>query len=223
MTVRLDNVSQRYGRRWALVRLSLAIPPERAVLLTGANGAGKTTLLRVIATALRPTRGALSLFGLPAHENLEAVRPRIGLVTHRSHLYEELSAQENLTLVARLQGISAREIGAILERVGLGPRAHSAVRTFSAGMQRRLCLARVLLRVPELVLLDEPFGQLDPEGQVLVEELVRELRARRTTLVIATHDVDRARPLCDLHLHLEQGRVLRPLEPIGAARHEVTA
>jgi heme exporter protein A len=223
--VELDKVSKRYGSHWALVRLSLAIPAQSAVLLTGPNGAGKTTLLRLLATALKPTRGTLRLFGAPADEHLESVRARLGLVTHKSHLYDDLSAQENLQLVARLAPrVAANRIPALLERVGLGARAHSAVRTFSAGMQRRLCLARVLLREPELVLLDEPFSQLDPEGVALVAEIIGELKRRGVTLVLSTHDIDRGLALCDLHLHLERGHALRRLEPIAAlAGQEVRA
>jgi heme exporter protein A len=205
---RLHNVSRRYGRRWALVRVSYEVPAGSAVLLSGGNGAGKTTLLRVLATALKPTRGTLEIFGQPASQQTEVLRPRIGLVTHDSHLYEDLSAAENLYLACTLKpDLERARVPGLLERVGLAGRAHSAVRTFSAGMRRRLCIARLLLRQPDLVLLDEPFGQLDPEGVTLTEQIIGELREARTTLVIATHDIDRGRALCDRRLHLAAGRV----------------
>ncbi len=207
MAATMRDVSLRFGSRWALIHVDLAIEPGRTVLLTGENGAGKTTLLRILATALRPTRGELELFGQPARENLAALRRRVGLMTHQSYIYDDLSARENLDLVARLCGREPGSSAALLERVGLAPHADRRVRHFSAGMKRRLALARLLLRDPELVLLDEPFGQLDPEGVELVASVVRELRGRGTTMVISTHDIERGLALSDRRVSLSGGRV----------------
>ncbi|MBI5511115.1 MAG: heme ABC exporter ATP-binding protein CcmA [Deltaproteobacteria bacterium] len=214
---RLTNVSRRYGKRWALIHLSVLIPEGHAVLLTGPNGAGKTTLLRILATALSPTKGALSIFGMSPATELDSIRRKIGLVTHKSHLYEEMTAIESLTLLSHFdRKVNAKDIPATLERVGLAARAHSTARTFSAGMRRRLSLARVLLQQPDLLLLDEPFTQLDPEGVALVIEVVRELKGRGVTLVMATHDVERGRAICDLHLHLVGGRLGAPISSLNA-------
>jgi heme exporter protein A len=150
---------------------------------------------------------------MPVNGNRDAIRSRIGIVTHTSHLYQDLSALENLCLISRFQPhADSKRIPAILERIGLDKRADSPVRTFSAGMQRRLCMGRVLLRQPELVLLDEPFGQLDPEGVTLVEEIIRELRDGGVTLVMSTHDVERGRAICDHHIHMSRGRLRGKLE-----------
>jgi heme exporter protein A len=215
-TARMMEVSRRYGKRWALIRASLDIPSGSAMLLTGENGAGKTTMLRVLATALAPTRGRLELFGRAVQGNRDAVRARLGLMTHTSHLYEDLSARENLRLVSRFQpSAKSSRIDGILERVGLLARADSPVRTFSAGMQRRLCMARILLRQPELLLLDEPFGQLDPAGVALVEEVICELKANGVTMVISTHDIERGEAICDLRVHLSQGRLRGAPRPIA--------
>ncbi|MEK7706291.1 MAG: heme ABC exporter ATP-binding protein CcmA [Myxococcota bacterium] len=217
MAIRVRDVSKRYGRRWALARLSVDIPQGSAVLLTGENGAGKTTLLRILGTAMRPTYGTIDLFGAPVGDDLERVRPRLSLMTHASYLYEDLSAHENLRMVQRLTASAdraARE--AALERVGLTPHAHRPVRTYSAGMKRRLCLARMILRQPDLILLDEPFGQLDPRGVTLMEDVIREQHRAGRTLIIATHDVDRGLALCDLHLELSAGRQMRAPQPIAA-------
>lgn len=212
---RLIDVSKRYGRRWALVRMSVELPAKKAVLLTGPNGAGKTTLLRVLATGLRPTRGTLELFGLPVRENLEQVRRRIGLATHQNHLYNDLSAEENLRLVARFsRGVDHRRVSEVLEQVGLSRRREGAVGHFSAGMKRRLCLGRILLRRPDLVLLDEPFTQLDPEGVELVENVIRDLKQRGVTLIMSTHDVDRGLALCDVQMKMVEGKVVGELESL---------
>lgn len=210
----LQDVSQRFARRWVLACLSLAIPSGAAVLLTGDNGAGKTTLLRIMSTALRPSRGAVQLFGLAAQGNLHAVRPRLGLMTHAHGLYEALSARENLALMARLsgRGTSARQVE-LLERVRLGPHADAPVASYSAGMKRRCGLARLLMLEPELVFLDEPFTELDPAGVALMEQVVRDFRSAGSTVVLSTHDVERGAALCTHQLHLHPGAAagLRPL------------
>ena len=215
--VRLQDVSLRFGTQWALIRLTAEFPLQKSVLLTGGNGAGKTTLLRVIATALRPTRGKLELFGVDARKDLAGVRSQLGLMTHGSHLYDDLTGLENLSIVASLTGRGNQAgLGQLLERVGLAEHANRPVRAYSAGMKRRLIVARMLLREPRLALLDEPFGQLDPAGVALMRELIGELKGRGTTLIIATHLHDLARPLCDLHMDMTGGRfTMEPVEVEG--------
>lgn len=200
-----DNISQRFIQRWVLVRLSMQIDVGQRVLLTGENGAGKTTLLRICATALRPTRGQITLLGQPVWPAHRQIRTRLALMTHQHYFYENLSAQENLALVARLKGRSQKTVTQLLQRVGLAAAAHRMVVTFSAGMKRRLALARMLLVAPELVFLDEPLAQLDPNGQRLVEDVVAELAQQGCTMVISTHDIARVKPWCTHHLHLHGG------------------
>ncbi len=175
------------------------------VLLTGENGAGKTTLLKIVATIQRPTRGHVELFGQRALDNLQAVRPRLGLITHQAHLYFDLTARENLVLVAQLTGKPVGEVDGLLERVGLGASLQQMVRTMSAGMKRRVSMAKLLLQRPEIALLDEPFTQLDPGGVVLMEEVVRELRAAGSLVILSTHDIERGRLLADAQLTLSSG------------------
>ena len=205
--IRLDDVSKRIGPRWILSRLSYEVAPGSAVLLTGDNGAGKTSLLKVLSTLWKPTFGALHLFGEPVKGSTQEARARIGLMTHASHLYDAQSARENLRFSARLEGGDAvRRIDALLERVGLIAHAERPVRGYSAGMKRRLMMARLLLKRAELVLLDEPWGQLDAGAIELMDDMIRTLRSEGATLVIATHDVERAIPLCDVRLRLAHGR-----------------
>jgi heme exporter protein A len=206
LALELQEVSKRFGARWALVRLSLTLPRGGALLLTGHNGSGKTTLLRLLATALRPSAGAIRVLGLDAATSQEDIRARVAFLSHAYFVYEDLSGLENLEVLARLLGGRGGAAQDALVRVGLSPSDDRPVRAYSAGMRKRLALARLFLKQPELVLLDEPFGELDPAGIAEVEERVRELRAGGTTLVLATHQVDQGLELCTDRLHLEQGR-----------------
>jgi heme exporter protein A len=200
------DVSKRFGAHWALARVSFQLPRGGALLLTGHNGSGKTTLLRLIATALRPSSGRLTVLGLDAATAQEEIRARVGLLSHAHFVYDDLAGLENLEVLARLLGRPRGSARDALSRVGLDPRDDRPVRFYSAGMRKRLALARLFLKAPELALLDEPFGELDPEGIADVERAVKELRAAGTTLVLATHQIQQGLSLCDQRLHLETGR-----------------
>jgi heme exporter protein A len=208
--VEIRDVSKRYGRRWALARVSYQLPAGCSLLLTGPNGSGKTTLLRLIATALRPTAGAIRVLGLDVVEHRDAVRARVGLLSHVTFLYEDLSAEQNLSILARLLAVeSPRDaVGQLLERVGLGKRSRHPVRHFSAGMRKRLAIARLLLKAPPLALLDEPFGELDPAGIGEMERIISELKVNGTALILATHLVEQGSALCESRLHLQDGRAI---------------
>ena len=207
-----DAVSKRYGARWALSRVSFELAAGETTMLAGRNGAGKSTLLRVLATALRPDLGAVRVAGLDTVADRDALRRRVALLDHRSHLYDALSAAENLAVLARFlraDGIAtdAEAPLAALGEVGLADRADDAVAGFSAGMRKRLALARVLLKAPEVALLDEPYGELDPPGFRLVDGVLDRLRRRGATIVMSTHLVERGREHCDRALVLDGGRL----------------
>jgi heme exporter protein A len=208
--VEVRGLSKRYGARWALVRAGFGMAPGEVAMLAGRNGSGKSTLLRVLATALRPDMGTARVGGLDVVADRDQVRRRVGLLDHRSHLYDVLSALENLEVMARFAGDPALDrarLMAALEEVGLAERAGDPVAGFSAGMRKRLSLARVLLKAPALALLDEPYGELDPPGFRLVDGVLDQLRRRGATVLMATHLVDRGREHCDRALVLSGGGV----------------
>lgn len=210
LAVEIRDVSKRFGRRWALARLSYQLSAGRSLLLTGPNGSGKTTLLRLIATAIRPTAGQIRVLGLDAVEQRDEVRARVGILSHASFLYEDLSAEQNLIVLGRVLGLgSPRDLaGQLLTYVGLAKRSRHPVRHFSAGMRKRLAIARLLLKAPALALLDEPFGELDPAGIGQMERMIADLKASGTTLILATHLVDQGLALCESRLHLQEGRAM---------------
>ena len=210
IAVAAAGICRRYGRRWALIDVSFDIPEGSLAMVTGRNGSGKSTLLRVLATAIRADRGSVAILGHDARAERDTVRERTALLGHRTHLYEPLTALEHLALVARFLGGDGRRSALLarLEEVGLADRGDDVVQTFSAGMRQRLALARVLQQQPRLILLDEPYGHLDPPGFLLVDGLLQTLRKQGSTVLMATHLVNRGRRICDLGLVLEAGRLV---------------
>ena len=205
LAVETTGLSRRYGRRWALSDVSLGVAAGSVVMLAGRNGSGKSTLLRVLATALRPDHGNARVAGHDVRLERDLVRRKVALLGHHSFHYEALTARENLGVAASFLGRSNDE--SLLARVGLEARADDPVASFSAGMRKRLALARVLLQDAGVVLLDEPYGELDPPGFALLDRVISELRSRGATVIMATHLVERGRALCDRALMLEEGRL----------------
>jgi len=207
--IEVEKLARRYGRRWALGGVTFNVPAGAVMMIAGRNGSGKSTLLRVLSTAIRADAGSARIGGFVIsreRNERDDIRRISALLSHYSYLYESLSARENLDVLTGFTNRAA--IDGVLERVGLASRAHDAVNTFSAGMRKRLSFARVLLQQPQIAMLDEPFGQLDPEGFSLVEEVVAELKARGATVLIATHQIDRVERFADVHIALEAGRIV---------------
>jgi ABC-type multidrug transport system ATPase subunit len=205
--VRLNGVTRMFGSVPALVRVTMQIDRGEVVLLRGANGAGKSTLIRVVSTALSPTFGEGSVLGHDLIRGRHEIRRSVELLGHRTRLYEELTAQENLDFAAGLFGVRRGRPREHLERVGLGDVAGERVRSFSHGMRQRVALARVLMRDPELILLDEPYAGLDQSSRGLVDELVTAAAARGRTVVMSSHD-PAPRPLADRTITMAGGRVI---------------
>ncbi len=218
VAVRVEGLTRRFGRRWALRGVDLDIDSGASVALLGSNGTGKTTLLRVLSTLLRPTAGRVEVLGqvLPggaggAHgaSSTDAVRRRSTLMTPHGHAYEELTGLENLRFAARMSGpaVESSRLLKTLDDVGLEDAAHTAVRAYSTGMRKRLELARLSLRTLELVLLDEPFASLDDEGVSLVQAAIGRWRDGGATVVVASHRTRAATERADRVVRLEHGRV----------------
>lgn len=216
----VQRVARRYGRRWALADVSFRVEPGTVVMVAGRNGAGKSTLFRVLSTAIRPDRGTVTIGGFDSVRHREDVRKMTAMLAHANYLYDSLTARENLQVVADHLGKRRFDVRPLLEQVGLGARAEDAVSTFSAGMRKRLSFARVLLQEPRVVLLDEPYGALDPPGFDLVDDVIGELKKSGATILMATHQWERSSRLCDTALVLEQGKVIWTGPASEALEHE---
>ena len=209
--VDFHEVALRLGRTWALRGVSLQVLPGELVAILGHNGSGKTSLLRVISTALRPTRGTARVLGFDVVRQANDVRAACTMLTHGAGLYGDLTAAENLEFAQRMTGeaVSRAAIGAALERVGLSHAADQRIRTFSSGMQRRAALARLFLRRTPVLLLDEPYNSLDPDGRLLVDALLRDVRARGGIGLVVLHDLEQSGADFSTIMEMKNGRVER--------------
>jgi heme ABC exporter ATP-binding subunit CcmA len=202
---RLDQVSKLFGTFAALRQVSVNLEPGHCYVLIGENGAGKSTLLRILAGLLRPSFGTVKMFG---DNEPHDVRERIGYMSHAPMLYDELTAQENLRYFASLYpGRACLTPAEALRQVGLDPELTRTLGQYSQGMRQRTSLARVLLPVPELLLLDEPFSNMDVESARQMVELLAGFRHSSRTIVITTHQRELAAPIADWVLALKAGRV----------------
>jgi heme ABC exporter ATP-binding subunit CcmA len=214
-SARLDQVSKLFGSFAALRQVSVEFEPGRCYVLLGENGAGKSTLLRILAGLLRPSFGKVTVFG--EGEPHEA-RERIGYMSHAPMLYDELTAKENLRYFASLyperqgSGHACLAPAEALRQVGLDPELPRTLGQYSQGMRQRTSLARVLLSAPELLLLDEPFSNMDVESARQMVELLAQFRHGSRTIVLTTHQRELAAPIADWVLTLHAGRVAS-LEP----------
>ena len=206
VTVQLAAVSKLYGDFAALRKITAEFEQGRCYVILGDNGAGKSTLLRVIAGLLHPTFGSVQLFGA---SELESVRHRVGYLSHASMMYDELTALENLQYFAGLySGADLLAPQAALTLVGLDPGLKRPVSQYSQGMRQRAALARVLLAQPELLLLDEPFSNIDAASAEQILRVLRELRTANKTILLTTHQPELARPIADVFCTMRQGQIV---------------
>jgi heme ABC exporter ATP-binding subunit CcmA len=221
--VRVTGLVRVFGAQRVLDGVDLDVSAGEAVALLGGNGAGKTTLLKIIATLLRPTRGTATVEGLDCVRQAEAVRARLGVVAHGNYVYEELTARENLAFWLRLSGHAAERdtLDAALVEVELDRYADARVRTFSAGMRRRLSLARLTLAQPRVLLLDEPFTGLDQRARKWLEGRLEAYKTGGGALIMATHSFGRELGIADRLAILAGGRVALDTPRAGLDQQDV--
>jgi heme exporter protein A len=190
-----------------LRKLDLTIGRGEFAALLGPNGSGKSTLIRLLAGLSKPTAGTIHIGGWELPREAHAVRAQIGLVSHRPLLYDNLTARENLQFFSRLYNLSdsTNRIAMLLARVGLAKRGDDLVRTYSRGMQQRLSIARALLHNPDVLLLDEPYTGLDQDASTTLDGLLEEAQRDGHTILMATHQLDRAARLASRVLILTRG------------------
>lgn len=187
--------------------MSLQLRRGGVVGLTGANGSGKTTLLRILSTLLKPTAGTARVNGHDVTTAPDEVRREVGFLAHTAGLYDDLTARENLRFAVEMLGVSAAGVGGALDRVALSHVADHPVRGFSAGMQRRLAIARLLLLRPRVLLLDEPYNNLDLDGIAIMNGVIDEARQAGGAALLVLHELAPAGDRLDRVISLADGRV----------------
>jgi heme exporter protein A len=207
--IEINSLIKTYGLLPVLRKLDLTIARGEFVALLGPNGSGKSTLLRQLTGSSRPTAGVIRVAGWELPKEAAAVRAHIGLVSHQSLLYDNLTARENLLFFARLYNLKAvdERITTLLAQVGLDKRAHDLVRTFSRGMQQRLSIARALLHAPDILIFDEPYTGLDQDAAAILDDMLKVAHADGHTIMMATHQIDRAARLASRVVILSRGKV----------------
>ena len=211
--ITVKKLNKTFGSRWALRGVSFQVNQGEIVALVGPNGAGKTTMLRIIATLGRPDEGSIHIGKIPLAQHANAARSSIGFVGHQTFMYDDLTAEENLTFYARLYDIAniPERVREVAERVGIQHRLPDVTRTLSRGLQQRLTLARMLLHQPAVFLLDEPYTGLDKVAADLLDQIMIEAKKEGRGILFSTHDLERGLAVCDRALILSAGRLLYDL------------
>ena len=209
LAIETSRLTKSFGIRKAVDNVSISVPEGAFLSVFGPNGAGKTTLLRILATLSRATSGTATVLGYDLKEHADKARGCIGMISHNSMLYPDLSAIENLMLAAKLYGIKnpRARVLEMLEAVELKTRQLDPVRTFSRGMTQRLSIARALIHDPRVVFLDEPYSGLDPHAVEIFDGLIASVREGRTFCMVS-HDLQKGFALCTHALVLSRGKVV---------------
>jgi heme exporter protein A len=206
----VSKLAKAFGLRPVLRDINFTVYRGSVVALLGPNGSGKTTLLRMLAALSKPSTGTITIGGWTLPKEAAAVRAQLGVVSHLPLLYDDLTAEENLAFFARLYNLdhAADRVATALERVGLTRRARELVRTFSRGMQQRLAIARATIHDPAVLLLDEPYTGLDPNGADFLDTMIAEWKLTGRTLIMSLHDLQRANTVADQVLILNRSRLV---------------
>ena len=197
--IKTENLTKKFEQITAVENLSLEIPEGEVFGFLGPNGAGKTTTVRMLTSLISPTQGSASVNGFTIGQQDIDIRRSVGLLTETPGMYDNLSAERNLDIYARLYEVQdpAGQVEKYLRFLGLWERRGDPAATFSKGMKQKLAIARALLHEPRTVFLDEPTAGLDPEAARLVRDFILEIKEQGRTIFICTHNLDEADRLCD--------------------------
>ncbi len=221
VAIRARGLSRRFGAVLAVDGLDLEVPRGRVYGFLGPNGSGKSTSLRMLCGLLRPSAGEIEVLGLRIPEQAEALKRRVGYMTQKFSLYEDLSVRENLQFLAAVHGLHRRRararIDALIERYRFGDRQGQLAGTLSGGQKQRLALAGCVLHEPELLLLDEPTSAVDPQSRREFWANLFELAAAGATLLVSTHYMDEAER-CHRLAILDRGRLVADGSPAELCR-----
>ncbi len=220
--IKAEGLTKSFGPLEALRGVDLEIKKGEFYTLFGPNGAGKTTFIKILSTLAKPASGKLTINGHDAVKSPEKARAVIGVISHDPFLYENLSAFENIRFFGALYGVSGTDDRAreLIDRVGLGRRAHDLVRNFSRGMKQRLAVARAIVHDPAILLLDEPYTGLDQHGAGVFGEMLSMLKTGSRTILMTTHNIEEGLDRSDRVGILAGGRIVYESRREGVQKSE---
>lgn len=210
IAISVRDIKKNFGFIEAVRGVSFDLRKGEFLTLLGPNGAGKTTLLNMLSSLTRPTSGTATVAGYNVLDGNPALRKEIGVISHSSYLYADLSAFENMLFYAKIYGLENPKDRAVevVAEVGLKARLHDRVRTFSRGMLQRLSIARATIHNPSVLFLDEPYTGLDQHASSLFKDYLQSLHTQKRTLILTTHDIQRGFEMCDWVAILVRGRIV---------------
>lgn len=214
----VEDLTYTYGDLAAVDHISFTVGEGEILGFLGPNGAGKTTTVRMLTGEIKPKAGKATLLGMDVATNVERVQGQLGICFEVTNLYEQMSAEENLKLFARLFNVRDLDAPSLLERVGLGGRGKDRVEHYSKGMKQRLMVARSLVNHPRVLFLDEPTAGLDPSSSETIRDIILEERDRGATVFLTTHDMLEADKLSDRVAFMNEGKIVELDAPLNIKR-----
>jgi ABC-2 type transport system ATP-binding protein/heme exporter protein A len=210
--ISIKGLSKAFGSHSVLKNIDLTIKRGEFVTIFGPNGAGKTTILKIMSTLVAPSGGSVMVGGFDVTKKPVEIRSLIGVISHETYLYSDLTAEENLRFFGQMYGMDKEKLAArvdeLLQEVGLEYRSNGRVGTFSRGMKQRLSIARAVIHEPSILFLDEPYTGLDQHAASTFEKVLQGLDAKNTTKVMISHNIERSLKLCDRVLILTEGSIV---------------
>ena len=204
------GLSKLFGTKYALKDIDLGIRQGERFVVFGPNGAGKTTLIRSLSTITKPSAGTVHINGLDTRKNQAQVRRKVGVVSHQTYLYGNLTVYENLKFYGRMYDVPDLEqrIQKVASQVSLESRLHDRVATLSRGLQQRAAIARAIIHEPQIMLLDEPEVGLDPQAIIMMRDVLDVFSSGERTVVMTTHNLERGLDLCEQVIILNTGKIV---------------
>jgi len=221
--VEVKDIGKSFGNIVALEGIDLRVKKGEFLTIIGPNGAGKTTLIKILSTLMKPSSGEGRIAGFDLREEQESLRKNIGMLSHHTFLYENLTAHENLKFYGGLYEVEniEKEIKRVIGEVGLETRLYDTVRTFSRGMKQRLSIARSIIHDPSLLLLDEPYTGLDQWSERRFKNILRRFHEEGKTIIMTTHNLSSSLELGDRVIILSSGKILHEQEVRGIDLEEL--
>ncbi|HWJ03574.1 MAG TPA: ABC transporter ATP-binding protein [Verrucomicrobiae bacterium] len=217
-----QGLTKQIGSKKILKGIDLEIAAGEFVTCFGPNGAGKSTTMKILALLSKPSGGKLLIDGKDTREHGDSLRSKVGVISHNTFLYDNLTAKENLLFYGKMYDVANLDARAdlLLEQVGMTYAANDVVRTFSRGMQQRLAIARSLVHDPPILLMDEPYTGLDEMAKGILTSVLQQLSQSKHTVFLITHDFDQGLEQSDQTLILVGGKIVHRCNPKGISRED---